>query len=185
MTPLESTLTFAGLGISGLTLAAILWSIWIPHQRLWPPRRYTWATPIMVWVPTFTLFGVIIALGVLDWGTLSVPTWLRFGIGPILIILGNLAVWAEVAGFGIAQTGGAVGSLKTGGLYRYSRNPQYVADSTMLIGWALLAASGVALPVIAAAIVVLLVAPFAEEPWLDAVYGQEYARYRQRVRRYL
>ena len=84
-----------GLIISGTTLAAILWSIWCPQRRIWPPQRYTWLTPIKVWVPTFVLFGAIIALGVMDWGSLTLPAWLRFGVGPVLIVLGNIAVWAD------------------------------------------------------------------------------------------
>lgn len=178
-------LVIIGLAIAGLTLSAILWSIVKPSQRFWPPQRYTWATPIIVWVPTFTLFGVIVAIGMLNWGSIELPAWLRFGVGGVLIVLGNLAVWAEVAGFGIAQTGGAEGVLKTNGLYRYSRNPQYVADTTMLIGWGLLAASVAAIPVIFAAIIVLLIAPFAEEPWMQETYGKEYEAYKKRVRRYL
>lgn len=174
-----------GLTIASATLAAILWSIWCPQGRIWPPKHYTWFTPFVVWAPTFALFGAIIALGVLDWGSLTFPAWLRFGVGPVLIVLGNVAVWAEVAGFGIAQTGGATGILKTDGLYRYSRNPQYVADTTMLVGWALLSASGAAIPVIVSGIVVLLVAPFAEEPWLHENYGSDYSDYKSRVRRYL
>ena len=174
-----------GQTIAGATLAAILWPIWCPQRRIWPPQSYTWFTPVAVWGPTFTLFGAIIALGILDWGSLILPSWVRFGVGPVLIVLGNIAVWAEVAGFGIAQTGGATGTLKTDGLYRYSRNPQYVADTTMLVGWALLSASSAAIPVIVSGIVVLLVAPFAEEPWMHETYGTDYSDYKARVRRYI
>lgn len=178
-------LTIIGLAIAGQTFAAIFWSIAKPSQRLWPPQRYTWVTPIIIWGPTFALFGAILAIGVLDWGSIELPAWLRFGVGGVLIVLGNLAVWAEVAGFGIAQTGGAEGVLKTNGLYRFSRNPQYVADTTMLIGWGLLAASVFAIPVIVSAIIVLLVAPFAEEPWMQETYGDDYEAYKNRVRRYI
>ena len=36
-----------------------------------------------------------------------------------------------------------------------------------------------------AAIAVLLVAPFAEEPWMQETYSKEYEVYKKRVRRYL
>lgn len=185
MEEMINNISVLGLTIVGATLAAILWSIWYPRKRIWPPQRYSWFTPIAVWGPTFALFGAIIALGVLDWGSLPFPAWLRFGVGLVLIVLGNIAVWAEVAGFGVAQTGGARGALKTNGLYRYSRNPQYVADITMLAGWALLSASSAAIPVIVSGILVLLVAPFAEEPWMHETYGTYYAEYKKRVRRFL
>ncbi len=99
-------------------------------------------TPVLVWVPTFTLFGVLLALGIMEWNRLAVPAWIRFGMGVPLIVAGNIVVWSEVAHFGIPQTGGAEGSLRTSGMYRYSRNPQYVADIAIVGGWIILSASG-------------------------------------------
>lgn len=62
---MRNFLVILALGIAGMTLAAILWSIAFPDRRIWPPKRYTTFTPFLVWVPTFTLFGVLILLGVL------------------------------------------------------------------------------------------------------------------------
>ena len=182
---MQAVLIAAGLVIAASTLAAILWSITFPDRRLWPPKRYTKATPVLVWVPTFTLFGILIVLGLMNWGSWPIPTWLRFGAGIPLIVVGNIIVWSEVAHFGIAQTGGAKGSLRTGGMYRYSRNPQYVADIAMIVGWIVLCASfGVALIGIAG-IAVLTAAPFAEEPWLKENYGSAFEDYKATVRRFL
>ncbi len=182
---MEMVLIITGLVIAAGTLAAILWSIAYPARRLWPPQRYTLVTPFMVWVPTFTLFGILIVLGVTYWGGLAFPHWLRFGVGIPLIVLGNVIVWAEVAQFGIAQTGGAKGSLRTGGMYRYSRNPQYVGDIAMIMGWSVMSASAGAAIVGLAGVAVLVVAPFAEEPWLTAQYGTGFEDYRAKVRRFL
>ena len=182
---METGLTIVGLGIALSTLAAILWSIARPSQRLWPPIRYTALTPILIWVPTFVLFGVLIALGLLGWGELAFPKWFRFGTGVPLIIAGNIVVWSAVAGFGIHKTGGAVGTLQTDGLYRFSRNPQYVADIVMVLGWMVLTAAPLAMLVGFAAIIVLAAAPFSEEPWLRSQYGAEFDKYAAQVRRYL
>ena len=182
---MEIALTVLGVGIAVATLAAIIWSIAFPAQRLWPPRRYTHWTPISVWVPTFTLFGILLALGVLGWGQVELPQWARIGLGVPLIVLGNAAVWTEVSRFGLPQTGGEVGSLQTDGLYRYSRNPQYVADTAMILGWMLLTAAPLVFVVGSLAIMVLLVAPMAEEPWLRKTYGLSYDQYCLRVRRFL
>jgi len=182
---MQAVLIVVGLVIAASTLAAILWSIAFPDRRFWPPKRYTKATPVLVWVPTFTLFGILIVLGLMNWGSWPIPTWLRFGAGIPLIVVGNIIVWSEVAHFGIAQTGGAKGSLRTGGMYRYSRNPQYVADIAMIVGWIVLCASfGVALIGIAG-IAVLTAAPFAEEPWLKENYGSAFEDYKATVRRFL
>ncbi|SLN42116.1 hypothetical protein PSJ8397_02133 [Pseudooctadecabacter jejudonensis] len=182
---MQPVLIVVGLVIAAGTLAAIFWSIAYPKRRLWPPKRYTKATPVLVWVPTFTLFGILILLGLMSWGSLPIPTWLRFGVGIPLIVAGNVIVWSEVAQFGIAQTGGAKGSLRTGGMYRYSRNPQYVADIAMVVGWIMLSASSGATLIGLAGIVVLLAAPLAEEPWLEEQYGAAFKNYRAKVRRFL
>ncbi len=180
----EIALVVVGMGIALGTLAAILWSVACPERRLWPPQRYNALTPFLVWVPTFTLFGALLGLGVLGWGTITLPDWLRFGLGLPLIILGNVGVWAEVAKFGVPQTGGAKGTLKTDGLYRYTRNPQYVSDSAMVLGWMLVSAAPWVVLVGVIAIAVLLVAPLSEEPWLEENYGQAYRDYKRKVRRY-
>ncbi len=182
---MPTLLVFTGLMIAAATFAAMLWSIAFPARRLWPPKRYTIATPILVWVPTFTLFGILIALGVTEWGNLPIPTWLRFGVGVPLIIAGNVVVWSEAAKFGVAQTGGAKGSLRTTGMYRYSRNPQYVADIAMIVGWSVLCASAGASLVGFAGTAVLIAAPFAEEPWLKEQYGSPFENYMATVRRFL
>lgn len=177
-------LNFVGIGFASLTLIAILWSIANPSKRLWPPQEYTAITPLVIWLPTFSIFGCLIGLGLLGWGETPIPNSLRYGLGIPLIVFGNLAVWYEVGQFGVDQTGGAIGTLRTQGLYRFSRNPQYVADIAMIIGWVVLSASLLALPVAVLGALVLAISPFAEEPWMREIYGEEYAAYQKMVRRF-
>jgi len=181
---MQSFLIFMGLGVAAMTLAAILWSIAFPDQRIWPPKRYTALTPLLVWVPTFTLFGAIILLGVWGWGDLAMPNWVRFGIGLPLILIGNIVVWIEVSHFGVPQTGGAKGTLRTEGMYLYSRNPQYMADICIVSGWMILSAAPWAMVVGLAGIAVLIAAPFSEEPWLKDQYGSTFESYSSKVRRF-
>ena len=76
--------------------------------------------------------------------------------------------------------------LVTIGLYRFSRNPMYVAVIVMLVGWALsfrmpslwLYAAAIALAFVARVILF-------EEPWLARTHGDEWDAYRRRVRRWL
>ncbi|CUH60857.1 phosphatidylethanolamine N-methyltransferase family protein [Thalassobacter stenotrophicus] len=182
---METTLAFFGLVIAAATLASILWSIAYPDRRIWPPQQYTAITPILIWVPTFSLFGILIVLGVLGWGDLAFPSWLRFGLGTPLIVIGNVVVWSEVAHFGVPQTGGAKGALRIAGMYRYSRNPQYLADIVIVAGWIILSAAPWTIAVGLPAIMVLAIAPFAEERWLIEQYGQPYEDYRSKTRRFL
>ena len=111
-------ITLTGFFIAAVTFAALVWSIAYPARRIWPPKTYNAWTPIVVWVPTFALFGAIIALGVIGWGQMELPAWMRYGLGIPIIVLSNIVVWSAVHRFGIAQTGGAEGTLKTNGLYR-------------------------------------------------------------------
>ena len=178
-------LTVVALAIAGGALAAVLWSIARPDRRIWPPQTFEPTTSFVAWGGTLVFFAAVGILGIAGWGEARLPGWLRYGLGPILIAAGNAAVWTEVIGFGANQTMGAEGRLKTDGLYRVSRNPQYVADIAILIGWALLSASVVAVPAILAGIAVFMAFPFAEESWLEERYGSTYIRYRTDVRRFL
>ena len=183
---MTAAITLTGLIVASATLAAILWSIRMPSRRIWPPRSYDdVVTPLQVWGPTLVLAGAIVWLGLLGWGELGLPRWLRWGIGGPLIVLSNVAVWSEVAWFGLRQTGGAEGPLRTDGLYRWSRNPQYVADIVMVLGWIILSASTLAMVVGTAAIAILAAAPFAEETWMAERHGQDWRNYVTATPRYI
>jgi protein-S-isoprenylcysteine O-methyltransferase Ste14 len=72
------------------------------------------------------------------------------------------------------------------GLYRFSRNPMYVAVVLILCGWAL-AFNSRALWMYAAIVAVAfhLRVVFGEEPWLARTHGSEWTAYRARVPRWL
>ena len=177
---------FAAGAVSALwALGILIHSILVPQKRLWPLPKLTPPIFMLIWVPTYLAFGSVIILSVMDWNHFGWPTVPRWGIGLPLIVIGHFTVWRGVKMLGLAATSGAPDTLKTGGLYRYSRNPQYTADIAMLTGWAILSASLWPLPLILALIAALLLAPFAEEPWLREIYGAKYDEYCQKVRRFL
>lgn len=60
-----------------------------------------------------------------------------------------------------------------------------MADIAIVGGWMILTSSPSVLIVGLAAILVLIVAPFAEEPWLNKQYGSGFEDYAARVRRFL
>ena len=102
-----------------------------------------------------------------------------------MIAVGNLLAWGGVWQFGLKKTSGAEGSLVTSGLYRHSRNPQYVGDICTLVGWMILSASVWAIPAILAGILAFVLAPFAEESWLEKIHGDEYREYRKSTPRFV
>lgn len=166
-------------------LSILVWSIIRPDKRLWPPKEATDTVKIRVWATTVLIFAAAFVLGVLDWNRFGWPGIIRWGFGLPLVVVGNLVVWRGVHLIGMAATSGEATGLKTDGLYRRSRNPQYVADVMILVGWGILSASLWTLPVLGLGALVLMVAPFAEEPWLEQAYGDQYRRYKSKVRRYL
>ncbi|MEH6521174.1 MAG: methyltransferase [Sulfitobacter sp.] len=173
-------------GIAGCyLLLAFGWSIAFPERRIWPPKQATTGIKLRVWLATISIFAATFVLGIADWNNFGWPVPVRWGIGLALIIIGNVVVSIGVRNIGFGATSGEVARLKTDGLYGYSRNPQYVADMAILIGWAMLSASGWAAGVAAFGIVVLAAAPFAEEPWLEDIYGANYRAYKTKVQRYL
>lgn len=176
---------FAAGAVSTLwALGIVIWSILVPHKRLWPLPELTPLIFTLIWVPTYLAFGSVIVLSIMDWNHFGWPSALRWGIGLPLIIIGHFAVWHGVRLLGLKATSGAPDALKTKGLYRYSRNPQYTTDIAMLLGWTILSASLWPVPLILVLIAALLLAPLAEEPWLQQVYGAEYEVYCKKTRRF-
>lgn len=185
MTVLETTLLLAGL-LAGIALnSVLLWSVLYPTRRVWPPTSFNMKTPTIAWLLTVVIFASAITLGVLGWGSLELPMWVQWGLGLPLVIAGNVVVWWGVHHIGMDATSGTEAELVTSGLYSISRNPQYVADICILIGIDLLSTALWVWPVIAVGVVALILAPFAEEPWLQDKYGAAFNAYRVSTRRFL
>jgi protein-S-isoprenylcysteine O-methyltransferase Ste14 len=76
--------------------------------------------------------------------------------------------------------------LVTTGLYRYSRNPMYVAVTLMLVGWALVFWSRtLAFYAVCVALAFHLRIVFGEEPALARTHGAAWDEYKARVPRWL
>jgi protein-S-isoprenylcysteine O-methyltransferase Ste14 len=86
---------------------------------------------------------------------------------------GSLAPWAPPKNLGVV------------GLYRWSRNPMYIAVLTILCGWAIVFASrGLWIYAASIAIAFHLRVVLGEEPWLAHTHGQAWADYRANVPRW-
>jgi len=124
-------------------------------------------------------------LAILDWNSLAVRGWIRFGLGIPLIALGQLLIFRAFRELHLHATLGLGGPFVRGGPYRHSRNPQYLGACVYLAGLALLSGSALALVACLGATVWYLLAPFGEEPGLRARFGAEYEEYCRRVPRFL
>ena len=164
---------------------SLVLTIAVPSKRVWPPPSkrswqyyYTWGLTIAATAGT-------LALGVLDWDSFVLDHWLRFPVGGGLILFGTaFALWG-VWSLGVHQTLGLEGRLVTNGAYRYSRNPQYVGDILILVGYALVTNSTLTTITALLGMAWFFLAPFTEEPWLRERFGAEYEEYVQRVPRFI
>ena len=179
-----SLLLWTTLSAEGLLGVGLLVSVLRPERRVWlPPGRDSWQF-WFVWL----LFAVAVAgltlLAVFDWDSFGFPGWLRYAVGlPMLVVGLLLAFWGSGV-LGWRRTSGQAGELKTDGLYRYSRNPQYVGDILNFIGLVLFSNSSLALAPGLLAAALFFFWPFSEEPWLKERFGVAYERYCQRVPRF-
>jgi protein-S-isoprenylcysteine O-methyltransferase Ste14 len=112
-------------------------------------------------------------------------------VGAVLLVAGvgvlaNTVIRFVVEGLGTPFPAAPTKNLVVGGLYRYVRNPMYLAVIAIILGQAAILGS-VSL-VVYAAIFWAIVASFVhfyEEPTLSSEYGEQYAAYRRAVRGWL
>jgi protein-S-isoprenylcysteine O-methyltransferase Ste14 len=98
-------------------------------------------------------------------------------------VLAHTVIRFAVEGLGTPFPAAPTEKLVVGGLYRYVRNPMYLAVIAMIVGQA--AILGGASLLAYAAILWVTVASFVrfyEEPTLSSRYGEQYAAYRRAVR---
>jgi protein-S-isoprenylcysteine O-methyltransferase Ste14 len=104
---------------------------------------------------------------------------LAAGVG----VLAHTVIRFVVEGLGTPFPAAPTENLVVGGLYRYVRNPMYLAVIASVLGQA--AILGRASLLVYAAILWVIVAGFVrfyEEPTLSRTYGDQYAAYRRAVR---
>jgi protein-S-isoprenylcysteine O-methyltransferase Ste14 len=141
--------------------------------------------------PIIHLAGILVGLGVdAIWPAPLLPMMIQYIVGGALILLGLAVVLA--CGLTFHKSGTSVPThtpstaLVTHGIYRFSRNPIYIALSLVHLGVAAAADN----PWMAATLpIVLIVIRYGviarEEAYLEAKFGQAYRDYKTKVRRWL
>lgn len=108
--------------------------------------------------------------------------------GIALMLLGAAIMMAGIIEFRSARRvmGMEVSGLVTTGIYRWSRNPQFLGWYLLDIGIALAGLSGYALLI---ALLTIISGHYyivkLEEPYLERVFGREYLEYKQKTPRYI
>lgn len=116
---------------------------------------------------------------------------LYWPLGLALIVVGVVGLlWCArdfyVSGKGTLAPWAPPQELVVVGLYRYSRNPMYVAVAVILLGWAVtFRSASLLLYALAVMVAFHLRVVFGEEPWLARTHGALWQQYTRRVRRWL
>ena len=154
-----------------LILASLAWFVAIPLAHGVVPWAISLLTHRYEWVEgrpgTWNLLGIIyVALGaaLLLWvffvGIAQTPKRVKLGLTPSVLMVR--------------------------GPYVFTRNPMYVAEVGIWLGWAIFFGS---IGVLAAAVVLWAVVNFVilprEEHTLEGIFGQTYVQYKNRTRRWL
>ena len=181
MTALLITLT----AVIAVALPALLvLTLVAPSLRLWPtPGVGSWQS--YVFWPLFRSLNVLcFALALTDrtpW--LGLPFWLRLlalALSAASLALFFYSFWV----LGRDNSYGGRQGLVTDGIYRWTRNPQNAMLIVVYGSLALAADSASTYLACAAMMAVYVAMVLAEEPWLEAVYGEPYRSYCRSVPRF-
>ncbi len=177
-------MALAGVGfvaaavICALAFASLLNSrvaFWPPEQHGPTQRRFRWLFRAMFYAALLaTLWHLWQEPPPPTLSTLLAVCLAALGFGGALFATGLI-------GWSVAF--GDTGKLATSGPFAVSRHPVYVATWLGLIGWAILTDVTLIRATLALWALFYLIAIFLEEPWLERVYGQDYAAYKRRTAR--
>ncbi len=169
---------------SGFSIGIVI-NLFIPKLNIWPPPgKNSWQF-WYIWI--LYPLGVIglPTIAILDWGSMKLDHWSLYVLGyGLLLIAVPFNEWS-VRTLDVHQTLGLKGTLLTKGLYRLSRNPQYVAEILVYTGIVLITTSYMALIIGIIMALWFLLAPLTEEPWLEEQFGEQYQEYRKNVPRFI
>ena len=138
----------------------------------------------MFWPLFRSLNALCFAVAVTDFGNyLGLPLWSR--LIALALVAGSVGLFVySFRVLGRDNSYGAQDGLVTGGIYRWSRNPQN-AMLVVVYGCLAFAADSAQTYVLCSAMIaVYVLMVLAEEPWLEAAYGEPYRRYCSTVPRF-
>ena len=181
---MAAAIFWIGVVVAGTLLSLLLLTLMMPAWRIWPtPGEKSWQS--YVWWPLFRGLNVLcFAAALIDRTSyLGLPTWRR--ALAFILLAGSLALFVYAFRvLGRDNSYGAQDGLVTGGIYRWSRNPQNAMLVVVYGALAVAADSASAYVLSGAMMAVYVLMVLAEEPWLAGVYGPPYRRYCQRVPRF-
>lgn len=142
-----------------------------------------------LWFVMWGFYHLAVILSAL-YGLRLIPIDRRFALtgGLVLIVVGIIVLATGMIEFRSLRRscGQDISTLITTGIYRWSRNPQFIGCLFYLLGIALVGRSGLAFVLTGAAVIVIvLYTARLEEPYLERLYGEEYRLYKSKVGRWI
>ena len=181
---MASVLFTIGAAVAAVLLGLLVLTLLVPRVRIWPtPAPGSWQGYVF-WPLFRSLNALCFAVAVADYGNyLGLPLWSR--LVALALVAGSVGLFVySFRVLGRDNSYGARDGLVTGGIYRWSRNPQN-AMLVVVYGCLALAADSAQTYVLCAAMIaVYILMVLAEEPWLEATYGEAYRRYCSTVPRF-
>lgn len=161
-------------------------TIRLDNFRFWPPPSHRSWQFFVSWFVVGLVAANFFFVGLLDFDSFFLPHFrLRFPFALVLFCSGAaIGFWGSTT-FGLRATLGLGDKLVTNGPYQYSRNPQYIGDSLNIMGYMVLTNSWMVWIIGILGVVLNILAPFTEEPWLEEQFGKEYLEYKRRVPRFI
>ena len=170
--------------VAAVLLGLLVLTLLFRPLRIWPtPGSGSWQSYVF-WPLFRSLNGLCFAVALTD-GTafLGLPAWARL-LASLLLALSIALFIYSFRVLGRDNSYGAQDGLVTGGIYRWTRNPQ---NAMLMVVYGCLAFAADSAPtytLCAAMMAVYFLMVLAEEPWLEAAYGEPYRRYCSRVPRF-
>lgn len=172
--------------VAGLIIMAVAtFELANPSFRFWPPPKdEPWKKFVFMTLFRVLVYGLIISSFLHLWQNGLSASRSSITAAILLVCCGFAIAFSATFALGWKNAFGSKEGLKTEGIFKYSRNPIYVATWFGLAGWALLIPS----PFVSAALLcwslIYVVAIFIEERWLKSEYGEPFLEYCRDVRRF-
>lgn len=183
--PIDTLLTMTGAVSALLLILGLLAGRIRSEWRIWPSPPVGSLKSFLFWSLFRALNAATLALSIeraltgfngpaggfrLAFATISFVSGLAYAY--TLWSLGRKATYCQASG------------LETGGIYRWTRNPQYAMAILAFAALGFAAWTPDATLLAAATVIVYVMMAVTEEPWLEARYGPVYLDYKAEVPRF-
>lgn len=180
----QTALLALGFGAGGLLSGFLAHALLTPGATFWPARHgrdWRHHTALTLFR---TLCGAILAVAGLTVLSRGITLGhLAFGL-PVMAAAFGVTLWGYRT-LGLENTYGGAERLVTGGLYAYTRNPQYVSSVLASVGLAITVGSWPVLGLTAMLLLVYTLFALNEERFLLAHFGRAFRAYMDSTPRFI